>query len=158
MAEHDRNDVPGYEPRDAPARLPFWVIVFMVVFVPLGLLIVWALMSTLWPMAAEPESLFEEPRRGIQGPRLQENLARDYAAFRRDIERHLHTVGWANRDAGIVHLPIEQAKQLLLERGLSGPEASSQGESSAQGQGSADSQNASQSQQQESTAEPEEPP
>lgn len=146
MAEHDRNDVPGYERRDAPASLPLGVIVFMVLFVPIGLLIVSALMSTFWRMATEPESAFDEPRREIQGPRLQEDPARDYATFSRDIERHLHSMGWVNRDAGIVHLPIERAKQLLLDRGLPEPDSPNRDESS-QNRG-----------QEGSTVQPEEPP
>ncbi|EPC03752.1 hypothetical protein L861_00210 [Litchfieldella anticariensis FP35 = DSM 16096] len=118
MTEHDRDSTPDYETRDVPARLPFGIIAFMVLFVPLGLLIVWALMTTVWRMAPEPDSPFAGPRSEMQGPRLQADPTRDYAAFSRDIERQLNSVGWVNREAGIVHIPIEQAKRALLRRGL----------------------------------------
>ena len=39
-----------------------------------------------------------------------------------DLHRHEHemltTYGWMDRNAGIVRLPIERAKELILERGL----------------------------------------
>jgi hypothetical protein len=37
--------------------------------------------------------------------------------MRRDNER-LHTYGWVDREAGIVHIPIEEAMQMLVDRGL----------------------------------------
>lgn len=125
MREHDRTDAagqsPGYERKDIPARLPFGIIVFMILFVPLGLFIVWALMASLWRVTAEPASPFGESSPespSLSRPQLQTAPVSDYATFSEDIARHLQQVGWVDRDAGIVHLPIEQAKQLLLERGL----------------------------------------
>lgn len=118
MREHDRDDVAGYEQRDVPARLPFKVIVFMAVFVPVGLLIVWLLMILLWPTIEAPPSPFTEDTTGTPAPRLQTDPPGDYAAFQREIERRLDSVGWVDAEAQVVHLPIEQAKQLLLERGL----------------------------------------
>lgn len=118
MTEHDSSRAPGYERRDIPARLPLRIIVFMIVFVPVGLLIVWAMMAALWPVVEDPESPFGAPTTNMQAPRLQQDPSSDYAAFSQDIERRLNGVGWVDRDAGTVHLPIEHAKQLLVERGL----------------------------------------
>jgi hypothetical protein len=38
--------------------------------------------------------------------------------FRRGEEAYLHSYGWQNKEAGIVHIPIEEAMRLTVERGL----------------------------------------
>jgi hypothetical protein len=56
---------------------------------------------------AAPGSRFE-----LEDPRveMEDQLAR--------MERILTTSGWVDRNAGIIRIPIEDAKELLLERGL----------------------------------------
>lgn len=51
-------------------------------------------------------------------PRLQASPARDMAKMREEEERRLHSYGWVDRSAGVVRIPIERAKQLVVERGL----------------------------------------
>ncbi|TAK18354.1 MAG: hypothetical protein EPO35_01520 [Acidobacteria bacterium] len=38
--------------------------------------------------------------------------------FQATEEETLHTYGWMDKNAGVVRLPIDRAKELLLERGL----------------------------------------
>jgi hypothetical protein len=57
------------------------------------------------------ESAFPEPR-------LQPNAAEDLVKFREQEYRHLHTYGWVDQNAGTLHIPIERAKELTLQRGL----------------------------------------
>jgi hypothetical protein len=38
--------------------------------------------------------------------------------FRQTEEETLHTYGWSDKNAGVVRIPIDRAKALLLERGL----------------------------------------
>ncbi|MCI0352795.1 MAG: hypothetical protein L0Z53_25520 [Acidobacteriales bacterium] len=57
------------------------------------------------------ESTFPEPR-------LQPNAAEDLAKFREQEYRRLTSYGWVDQNAGKVHIPIERAKELTLERGL----------------------------------------
>lgn len=75
------------------------------------------------PNAASPAS--------YEGPELEvdprESLRR---ARERDRER-LTTYGWVDRDAGVVHIPLERAKALLVERGLPPPTSSGAPESEA---------------------------
>jgi hypothetical protein len=42
----------------------------------------------------------------------------DMEQLRAAEERELNNAGWVDRQKGIVHLPIETAKQLVIERGL----------------------------------------
>jgi hypothetical protein len=51
-------------------------------------------------------------------PRLQTTPWQDLKAFRATEEQALHSYGWVDRNAGVVSLPIDRAKELLLERGL----------------------------------------
>jgi hypothetical protein len=51
-------------------------------------------------------------------PRLQTTPWQDLKAFRATEDQALHSYGWVGRNAGVVSLPIDRAKELLLERGL----------------------------------------
>lgn len=51
-------------------------------------------------------------------PRLEVHPGADLAASRRADELDLHSYGWIDRKAGVAHIPIERAMQLLVERGL----------------------------------------
>ena len=51
-------------------------------------------------------------------PRLQISPPVEMEAFRAREEAELNSYGWLNKTAGIVHIPIEQAMELLLQKGL----------------------------------------
>jgi|SRR4051812_7156285 hypothetical protein len=55
----------------------------------------------------------------IEGfPKLQISPRSDWQAYRDLQERDLRSYGWVNRTAGIVRIPIEEAKNQLIEHGL----------------------------------------
>jgi hypothetical protein len=51
-------------------------------------------------------------------PRLQRFPREDIMNFRVGEEALLHQYGWVDRDAGVVHIPIEEAMRLTVERGV----------------------------------------
>jgi hypothetical protein len=51
-------------------------------------------------------------------PRLQQFPRTEFYEFRVNELRRLDTYGWVNKDAGIVHIPIDDAMKLVLQRGL----------------------------------------
>jgi len=51
-------------------------------------------------------------------PRVQVWPALELEKLRVAEDAQLNSYGWANRDAGVVHIPIHRAMQLILERGL----------------------------------------
>ncbi len=51
-------------------------------------------------------------------PRLETNERVEINGFRLAEEQQLHSYGWVDKNAGVVHIPIEQAMQLLAQRGL----------------------------------------
>jgi ABC-type transport system substrate-binding protein len=63
------------------------------------------------PLAAPPGQPFPEPR-------LQTTPWTDLQQFRADELKRIHSYGWVDQRAGVAHLPIEKAKELLLQRGL----------------------------------------
>ena len=51
-------------------------------------------------------------------PRLQTEPREDLKNLREREDLALTTYGWVDKNAGIVRIPIDQAKKLVLERGL----------------------------------------
>ena len=51
-------------------------------------------------------------------PRLQQFPQNDLYQFRSGEQAFLEGYGWMNKEAGTVHIPIEDAMRLIVERGL----------------------------------------
>jgi hypothetical protein len=51
-------------------------------------------------------------------PRLQSKPVRDLRQFRATEDAQLNSYGWVDRRAGMVHIPIARAMELLVQRGL----------------------------------------
>jgi hypothetical protein len=51
-------------------------------------------------------------------PHLQIDPHADLVRFRADEEARLHSYGWVDRKAGVIHIPIERAMELTAQRGL----------------------------------------
>jgi hypothetical protein len=51
-------------------------------------------------------------------PRLQQFPRVEFFDFRRSEESLLREYGWMNKSEGIVHIPIDEAMRLTVERGL----------------------------------------
>jgi hypothetical protein len=51
-------------------------------------------------------------------PRLQKTPQKDFEAYRDHEQQWLASYGWIDAKEGIVHLPVERAMQLVLERGV----------------------------------------
>jgi hypothetical protein len=70
-----------------------------------------------------PESTTaDKSREGIEGvfpkPRLEEDEIHELREFRDGEEEKLATYGWVDQNAGTVHIPIDRAMQLIVDRGL----------------------------------------
>lgn len=62
--------------------------------------------------------LQNQPDRLPPAPRLQIGGARHWRDYRDAEEERLSTYGWMDRPSGAVHIPIERAMALVLERGV----------------------------------------
>jgi hypothetical protein len=57
----------------------------------------------------------------VPSPHLQGNPAADLARLKAQELDRLNTYGWVNRDAGIAHIPIDRAMDILARSGLPRP-------------------------------------
>ncbi|HEY9857504.1 MAG TPA: hypothetical protein V6D05_17300 [Stenomitos sp.] len=109
----------GYEPSDVNLRV---VGIVTVVIVVLALLMHAALLVLLYglahqegeqlPVPAEPPPTKRFPR-----PALQVDPSEDLARQHAEEEQRLGSYGWVDRSRGVVHIPVQRAMDLLLERG-----------------------------------------
>ena len=60
----------------------------------------------------------EQIERVFPEPRLEENERTELRDFRLHEEEQLNSYGWVDQPAGVVHIPIERAMQLTVQRGL----------------------------------------
>ena len=51
-------------------------------------------------------------------PRLESDERQEINEFRMQEEKTLNSYGWVDQSAGVVHIPIDRAMQLLAQRGL----------------------------------------
>lgn len=115
----------GHEHTDANV----WLIVQFAIWLTIAALLVHGLMWGLFVWfvsdrnaAAEraiefPLAIGAEPRLPA-GPRLQAIPANEMYEFRQRENAELTEYGWIDRNAGTVRIPVEHAKELLLQRGL----------------------------------------
>ncbi|MEC9483439.1 MAG: hypothetical protein UMU75_09000 [Halomonas sp.] len=117
----EKNPTAGHETSDVPARIPVLFILFMALFVPICLFALWLLIASVWKDVPYPPNPFAGqpvPADIPEVPQLQAAPKADLAAFEQRMEERLHGVGWVDREAGRVYMPIDRAMDLLVERGL----------------------------------------
>jgi hypothetical protein len=112
-----------YERTDASVgvivKFLFWLAISAVV-IHIGLGLIYAMLidraletgDQRYPLAAT------QGERLPPTPRLQQFPQNELYDFRRGEQEFLEGYGWMNKEAGIVHIPIEDAMRLTVERGL----------------------------------------
>jgi hypothetical protein len=123
MAEefnNERNPETLFEPNDASVR----EVVFTGAGVGFGVLIVclviWGVFNLLKTEGIRTQTFSPRPeaRELPPQPRLQVNAPAELYEFRRQEEQMLNSYGWVNKNAGTVRIPINQAMDILVKRGL----------------------------------------
>jgi hypothetical protein len=71
-----------------------------------------------YPSPEAPSRIAMQPRMIAPPPQLQTDPAADLKRFRANEEAELNHYGWIDRQKGIVRIPIEQAMELIVQRGL----------------------------------------
>ena len=115
----------GYEHTDAAvgpvAKFLFWLFI-AAVLTHFGLAGVYKLLADQGVKSEASERRYPlaatEEQRLPPVPRLQQFPRNELYTFRRDEGEHLESYGWENKAAGTVHIPIEEAMKLTVERGL----------------------------------------
>jgi hypothetical protein len=113
----------GYEHTDASVfiivKFILWLAVAAVV-IHIGLGLLFQMFATSRVERTEPRfplAASEEPRLPPE-PRLQRFPREDILRFRLGEEATLQSYGWIDKSAGTVHIPIQDAMRLVLERKL----------------------------------------
>ena len=112
---------PGYETRDANAGGVFKFLAALGTVLLATSLICWGLFrffTTHERDEAASTSPFADTRQLPLGPQLQVNPREDWLKFREEQEKSLETYAWENRTAGIARVPIEEAMELLVKKGI----------------------------------------
>jgi len=112
---------PGYETRDADTSevLKFLLILgTVIIVVSIASYALFRYYSTHEENPAATESPFADVRQLPPAPRLQVYPREDWLKFREEQQRSLDTLDWANRSAGIARVPIEEAMDLLVKKGV----------------------------------------
>ncbi len=112
---------PGHETRDANVRIIAWTAVGLVI----GAVVVHLSMAGLYqfyeaqhPSPDPPSRIAFDTKMIAPQPQLQTNPQADLAQFEKSANERLHSYGWVDREAGVIHIPIERAMELVAERGL----------------------------------------
>jgi hypothetical protein len=112
---------PGYETHDANAGVIFKFLAALGVVLVVTALVCWGLFRYFSAHDVDQGasgSPFADTRQLPLGPQLQVNPREDWLKFREEQEKSLETYAWENRSAGTVRVPIEEAMELLVKKGL----------------------------------------
>lgn len=118
---HASATTPGYETRDTNASGVLKFLVALGIVLAVTCLVCWGLFrffSAHDVSQAGSDSPFANTRQVSLGPQLQVNPREDWLKFREEQEKSLETYAWENRTAGTVRVPIEEAMELLVKKGL----------------------------------------
>jgi hypothetical protein len=118
---HNSSATPGYETRDANAGGAFKFLAALGIVLAVAALTCWGMFryfSAHEVDRAASDSPFADTRQLPLGPQLQVNPREDWLKFREQQEASLQTYAWENRAAGTVRVPIEEAMELLVKKGL----------------------------------------
>jgi|SRR6516162_742749 hypothetical protein len=112
----------GYEPRDASIKgllqFAFWMAVVLVItlFAMRGL---FDYIKKAQPLGPTSSPLVKEGQRVLPpSPRLQVHPHQELADYCAEQQRDVNSYGWLNQQAGVVHIPVDRAIDLILAKGL----------------------------------------
>ncbi|MDX1686920.1 MAG: cytochrome c [Candidatus Promineifilaceae bacterium] len=116
----------GHEEGDLSARSIAVSALLIGLVLAAVLLVVWVVLGVL---SGEPLALPAAPVRPAtptprpSGPNLEVVPAAELASLQATQRAQLHSYGWVDQEAGVAHIPVERAMDLLLERGFPLPSA-----------------------------------
>jgi hypothetical protein len=122
----------GFEREDLGGKPVFGFIVSLVISGVLIYYVIWGIFyfldaydkkkqptgSPLVKVETNTRDVRAEDIQRFPEPRLEENERTEINDFRYGEEQELNSYGWVDQKAGVAHIPIDQAMQLIAQRGL----------------------------------------
>jgi len=116
---------PGHELGDVKVR---GIVVFTVGLLVLAVVVHFATAAMMDAFSHRARAMdssrpprFADDRGQFPGVKLQQDPARDMAAYREAEHKALDSYGWADRKQGVATIPIGRAMEILAEKGLPAP-------------------------------------
>ncbi len=101
------------------------VVIFAVSLVAVGLIVLGTLSLVMYGFSREESDLraqtppqFKDTTGLFPSPRLQPDPNDELISMRRDQMAQLNNYGWVDHKAGVAHIPIDRAIDMLAKRGL----------------------------------------
>ncbi|MGI9101213.1 MAG: hypothetical protein ACR2IF_02100 [Terriglobales bacterium] len=120
-----------YDRSDLSSRAIFMFLVALAATCLVILLIAWGLLRYFaqQPLSSVPRTAAivtptrqispkGDPAQRFPAPQLQPDPVADLNKFRTSVEERLNSYGWVDQDAGIAHIPIEKAIDMMSQTGL----------------------------------------
>ena len=131
-SHHNHRDDLGFEREDLGARPVIGFIISLVIAGVLIYYIIWGIFyfldsynaknqqvrTPLVQMKTNAREVQENDVQRFPEPRLEQNEVTELNGFRSQEEERLNSYGWVDQKAGVAHIPIERAMQLIAQRGL----------------------------------------
>ena len=121
--DHNGKGEPGYEKRDVNAPAIYVYGALLLIFTVLCMAFINWLFDTMKYRSDAGQvpplgilSLTETP--SSPQPAFPMYPARKLAEFRQAEDRHLDSYGWLDRQAGVGHIPVDRAMDLMIQQGL----------------------------------------
>jgi hypothetical protein len=118
--QQDDQRGPGYEVRDANIKallqFAFWLAVLLAVTL-VAMRFTFHVLNRVTPLGPTA-SPFASTREIPTGPLLQANPHEDLVTFCAEQRQQVNTYAWINKAGGIVQIPIDQAMNIVLQKGL----------------------------------------
>lgn len=117
-----RDRGPGYERRDANVagllQFAFWMAVVLLVTL-VGMKYTFKYFQRTQPLGATTSPMVSEAERTLPPkPRLQVEPHLELEQFCAAQQQSLEGYSWISQQAGVVHIPVDRAMDLVLQRGL----------------------------------------
>lgn len=116
-----RSKEDGFEHHDAKVRVLLMIGFGLVIALAVSLAAVGLLLSYYHTTPEPPVSGLERERIIPPEPRLESNALGDGQQIIHEAEQRLGHYAWIDRDAGVARIPLQRARELLLERGWPAP-------------------------------------
>lgn len=110
-----------------------WTTVGLAAACALGMWITWAMMGYYADRAEAVRPAETVEQQLPEGPLLQRDPEGELEALRQEMSERLSSYGWVDEGAGVVHIPIEEAMELLVERGSVAAQGAAESETAAEG-------------------------